>query len=100
MALASCIGVSHLPWLHTAFSTLLPQVQELEALLREAREHGQHKDSQITKMQKDMEASQGAMARLQEQVSKLSEHLEKEKAAVQELQVSQKAHCPGPAQSP
>ncbi|XP_049642493.1 centromere-associated protein E [Suncus etruscus] len=61
-------------------------VRELEALLREAREHGQHKDSQITKMQKDMEASQGAMARLQEQVSKLSEHLEKEKAAVQELQ--------------
>ncbi|XP_023590518.1 centromere-associated protein E [Trichechus manatus latirostris] len=62
------------------------KVQELEISLREAKESAKHKESKITEMQKELEMTNGMIAKLQAKVNESNKCLEKTKETIQVLQ--------------
>ncbi|XP_017904740.1 PREDICTED: centromere-associated protein E isoform X4 [Capra hircus] len=62
------------------------KIQALETSLREAKESAMHKESKIMKMQKELEMTNGVIAKLQRQVNDSNECLEKTKEMIQVLQ--------------
>nr|XP_008991151.3 centromere-associated protein E isoform X6 [Callithrix jacchus] len=62
------------------------KIQELETLLREAKESAMHKESKIIKMQKELEVANDIIAKLQAKVNESNKCLEKQKETIQVLQ--------------
>ncbi|KAM9238258.1 centromere-associated protein E [Dugong dugon] len=62
------------------------KVQELEISLREAKESAKHKESKIIELQKELEMTNGMIAKLQAKVNESNKCLEKTKEITQVLQ--------------
>ncbi|XP_076998770.1 centromere-associated protein E isoform X2 [Tamandua tetradactyla] len=62
------------------------KIQELETLLHEAKESAEHKEGKIIKMQKELEMTNGIIAKLQTKLNESNKCLEKTKEMIQVLQ--------------
>ncbi|XP_064141559.1 centromere-associated protein E isoform X1 [Loxodonta africana] len=62
------------------------KIQELETSLREAKETAKHKERKIIEMQKELEVTNGMIAKLEAEVNESDKRLEKTKEIIQVLQ--------------
>ncbi|XP_045140261.1 centromere-associated protein E [Echinops telfairi] len=62
------------------------KIQELEASLHEAKESAKYKESKIIKMQKELEMTNGLIAKLQAKVNESNQCLQKTKEIIEDLQ--------------
>ncbi|XP_058150671.1 centromere-associated protein E isoform X2 [Dasypus novemcinctus] len=62
------------------------KIQELETLLHEAEENAKHKERKIIKMQKELEMTNGMIAKLEVKVNESNKCLEKTKEMIQVLE--------------